>query len=198
MDGNSSRTVQVDRIPSSLVERIEIVHTPMASQDSQGAAGTVNIVLKQGGEHIPSEVSVGLGSLQHNGAVGDATVFHTVGDERVRLSLAEEFNNNGAMRANAMAFSSSGAANGGSLNLNERRYEQINLTPSVDINIDSANVVHIEPMYLRTTEFRDDMKRTLNAAQSDVTKTEDEYRKRARENGGLYTAWTHKANANTQ
>lgn len=199
LDGNSSRTVQVDRIPSSLVERIEIIHTPMASQDSQGAAGTVNIVLKQGGEHIPSEVSVGLGSLQHNGAVGDATVFHTVGDERVRLSLAGGIQQQRRNESkNAMAFSSSGAANGGSLNLNERRYEQINLTPSVDINIDSANVVHIEPMYLRTTEFRDDMKRTLNAAQSDVTKTEDAYRKRARENGGLYTAWTHKANANTQ
>lgn len=199
LDGNSSRTVQVDRIPSSLVERIEIIHTPMASQDSQGAAGTVNIVLKQGGEHLPSEVSVGLGSLQHNGAVGDATVFHTVGDERVRLSMAGGVQQQRRNESkDAMAFSSSGAANGGSLNLNERRYEQINLTPSVDINIDSANVVRIEPMYLRTTEFRDDTKRTLNAAQSSVTKTEDEYRKRARENGGLYTAWTHKANANTQ
>lgn len=200
LDGNSSRTVQVDRIPSSLVERIEIIHTPLASQDGQGAAGTVNIVLKQGADlQTPSEVSAGLGSLQHNGAVGDATFLHQVGNERVRWTLAGGVQQQRRNESkDALTFTGTGAANGGSLNVNERRYEQINLTPAVDVNVDAANTIRIEPTYLRTAEFRNDIKRTLNAAQTSITRTEDEYRKRVRENGGLYAAWTHKVDDRTE
>ena len=44
LDANSKRSVQLDRIPSSLVERVEIIRSPLASQEGQGAAGTVNII----------------------------------------------------------------------------------------------------------------------------------------------------------
>lgn len=44
----NTRTVFVDRIPAELVERIEIIRSPGADIDSQGVAGTINIVLKDG------------------------------------------------------------------------------------------------------------------------------------------------------
>jgi outer membrane receptor protein involved in Fe transport len=47
-DDATSRTVFVDRIPAELIERIEIIRSPSANIDSQGIAGTINIVLKEG------------------------------------------------------------------------------------------------------------------------------------------------------
>ncbi len=44
----TTRTVFVDRIPAELIEKIEIIRSPGADIDSQGVAGTINIVLKQG------------------------------------------------------------------------------------------------------------------------------------------------------
>ena len=45
---SADRAVFVDRIPAEMVERIEIVRSPSADQDSQGVGGTINIVLKDG------------------------------------------------------------------------------------------------------------------------------------------------------
>lgn len=192
LDGNSSRTVQVDRIPSSLVERIEIIHTPQANQDGQGAVGTVNIVLKQGADSNPNEVGVGVGYLDENGAVGDSTVFYSVGDERLRLTLSGGIQQQRRNESkDTYTYTGAGVANSGSLNTNVRRYEQVNLTPRIDMNIDARNSVQIEPMHLRTTEFRTDVKKTLSTNQATVTKAEDEFRKRTRENNGLYAAWKH-------
>ncbi|WP_170163711.1 TonB-dependent receptor [Eilatimonas milleporae] len=44
----TSRSVFVDRIPAELIERIEVIRSPSANIDSQGIAGTINIVLKEG------------------------------------------------------------------------------------------------------------------------------------------------------
>lgn len=198
IDGNSSRTVQVDRIPSSLVERIEIAHTPLASQDAQGAAGTVNIVLKQAADNLPNEVGLGLGYLEKNGMVGDSTVFYTTGNDAIRLTLSGGIQQQRRNESKDIhTFTGTGAKNGGSLNTNERRYEQVNFTPRVDLNFDDQNSLVIEPLYLRTTEFRDDIKQTLAANQNAVTSTEDEFRKRTRENTGVAAAWKYKATPTT-
>ncbi|MGF1454093.1 MAG: TonB-dependent receptor plug domain-containing protein [Alphaproteobacteria bacterium] len=44
----ATRTVFVDRIPAELIERVEIIRSPGADLDSQGVAGTINIVLREG------------------------------------------------------------------------------------------------------------------------------------------------------
>jgi outer membrane receptor protein involved in Fe transport len=48
--GTNDNTVVVDRIPSELVERIEIIRSPSADIDSQGIGGTLNVILKEGAE----------------------------------------------------------------------------------------------------------------------------------------------------
>ncbi|HYG26124.1 MAG TPA: TonB-dependent receptor [Caulobacteraceae bacterium] len=46
--GPDDGSFMVDRIPAELVERIEIVRSPTADQPSDGMAGTLNVVLKEG------------------------------------------------------------------------------------------------------------------------------------------------------
>ncbi|MGX9105316.1 TonB-dependent receptor plug domain-containing protein, partial [Escherichia coli] len=63
LDANSKRSVQLDHIPSSLVERVEIIRSPLASQEGQGAAGTVNIILKQRAKSGNGEIGIGAGHM---------------------------------------------------------------------------------------------------------------------------------------
>ncbi|MBB3063243.1 TonB-dependent receptor plug domain-containing protein [Microbulbifer rhizosphaerae] len=46
----ADRTFFVDRIPSELVERVEIIRSPSADMTSQGVAGSLNIILKDGAQ----------------------------------------------------------------------------------------------------------------------------------------------------
>ena len=187
IDSSSSRSVQVDRIPSSMVERIEISHTPLASQDGQGAAGSVNIVLKQG-EQLPNSVGIGLGSLQDNGETGDVTFQYGFATDNVAVTLAGGIQQQRRNESkDELEYSGEGEADGGEIKINERRYEQINLVPTVDIKINHANSLSIEPTFLQTTEFRNDVKKTLIDDQSEVEEQSKEYRKRTRQNTGLYT-----------
>lgn len=45
---DADRGVNFDRIPAEMVERVEIIRSPSAELDSQGSAGIVNIILKDG------------------------------------------------------------------------------------------------------------------------------------------------------
>ncbi|MEH6344373.1 MAG: TonB-dependent receptor [Bermanella sp.] len=187
IDSSSSRSVQVDRIPSSMVERIEISHTPLANQDGQGAAGSVNIILKQG-EHLPNSVGIGLGSLQDNGETGDVTFQYGFANDTVAVTLAGGIQQQRRNESkDELDFTGAGEADGGELKTNERRYEQINLVPTIDIKVNETNSLSIEPTFLQTTEFRDDIKKSLSDDQTEVEKQSKEFRKRTRQNIGLYT-----------
>ncbi len=187
IDSSSSRSVQVDRIPSSMVERIEISHTPLASQDGQGAAGSVNIVLKQG-EHLPNSVGIGLGSLQDNGETGDVTFQYGFANDTVAVTLAGGIQQQRRNESkDVLEFTAQGQADSGEIKINERRYEQINLIPTVDITLNHANSLSIEPTFLKTIEFRNDVKKALTDDQSAVEEYSKEDRKRTRQNIGLYT-----------
>ncbi|MFT4764307.1 MAG: outer membrane receptor for ferrienterochelin and colicin [Oleispira sp.] len=188
IDSSSSRSVQVDRIPSSMVERIEIIHTPLASNDGQGAAGTVNIILKQGHEYLPNQVGIGMGSLQDNGEIGDATFQYSTGNDRVSVTLAGGIQQQRRNESkDELEYAADGQADGGEIKTNERRYEQINLIPTVDITLNNANRLSIEPTFLQTIEFRNDVKKSLTDDQSTVEEYSKEFRKRTRQNTGLYT-----------
>ena len=58
--GTNDNTVVVDRIPSELVERIEIIRSPSADIDSQGIGGTLNVILKEGADLSGGVYRVGL------------------------------------------------------------------------------------------------------------------------------------------
>lgn len=68
MGGTPDRQLQVDRLSSFLVERIEVVHIPLANQPHDAVAGSVNIVMRE----IPEERigAVRVGAHLHGGHIG--------------------------------------------------------------------------------------------------------------------------------
>lgn len=75
--GESDRSFFVDRIPAELVERIEIIRSPRADQPSDGMAGSLNIVLKEGASLTGGFVKAGAlinedGKARPSGAIAYA------------------------------------------------------------------------------------------------------------------------------
>ncbi|WP_369060424.1 TonB-dependent receptor [Caulobacter sp. 73W] len=80
--GEADRSFFVDRIPAELVERIEIIRSPRADQPSEGLAGSLNVILKEGAQLEGGFVKAGAlinedGKVRPSGAVAYAG---TVGD----------------------------------------------------------------------------------------------------------------------
>ncbi|HVJ45960.1 MAG TPA: TonB-dependent receptor, partial [Luteolibacter sp.] len=190
IDGNSRRSVQVDRIPSSLVERVEIIRSPLASLDGQGAAGTVNIILKNTNFTPRTEVGVGGGYLEENGWIGDATLFQAGEAGALKYSIAAGLQRQRrAESKDTYVFNGAGAPNGGELGINEREYNQFNILPSFELSLTPQDVLRFEPSYLYTEENRDDIKSRLVTNHQGINRVDDEFRHRVRENYGIYSAW---------
>lgn len=192
IDGASRRSVQVDRIPSSLVERVEIIRSPLASQDGQGAAGTMNIVLKNTSFDESQEFGAGIGYLDKNGGLGDATLLKSGVHGPFRYSISGGVQRQRRNESkDELVFTGAGAANGGDLGTNERKYNQLNLVPSFELDVSKNDTLRFEPSYLYTKEYRDDISVELNANQVTVNRTEYEERLRTRENFGIFGSWSH-------
>lgn len=190
IDGNSRRSVQVDRIPSSLVERVEIIRSPLASMDGQGAAGTVNIILKNTNFTPRSDIGAGGGYLEENGWIGDATLFQAGEFGALKYSFAGGLQRQRRNETkNTYVFNAASLPNGGELGINEREYNQINLLPSFELTLSPHDVLRLEPSYLYTEEDRDDIKSRLVTNQQSINRIDDEKRIRDRENYGIYGAW---------
>lgn len=189
LDANSKRSLELDRIPSSLVERVELVRTPVASQEGQGAAGTINIILKRIPENSQAELGFGMGHMEKNGTLGDVTYLDSFATENIRFNLA------GGLQlqrrnesSNTYNFTQNGAK-GGSLDHNKRRFEQGNFLPSVEIDLNENNSLRLQLDYLNTTEYRDSLTHELNDNQVSIKRSEEEERKRERKNLGILTDW---------
>lgn len=195
IDGSSRRSVQVDRIPSSLVERVEITRAPLATLDGQGSAGTVNIILKNTNFTPRTEIGAGGGYLESNGWIGDATLFQAGEFGALKYSFAGGLQRQRRNESkNTYVSDTAGIANGGELGINEREYNQINLVPSFELTLTPRDILRFEPSYLYTEEDRDDVKSRLTNNQQAVNRVDDEKRLRDRENYGIYSAWTHSLN----
>jgi iron complex outermembrane receptor protein len=195
IDGNSKRSVQVDRIPSSLVARVEIIRSPLASLDGQGASGTVDIVLKNRLADRALEVGIGGGYLTDNGWLGDATLAWRDRSGPLAMSLLGGIQRQRRNESRAgLVFTSADVANGGTIEQNERRYDQINILPAFVLDVDDANRLRFEPSYLHTREDRNDIQTELLANQASIRRREVEKRARVRENYGLFGAWDHQLN----
>ncbi len=200
IDGESNRTVEVDRIPTGLVERVEVIRAPRASQRGQGAAGTVNIVLKSGAE-LPeqSEVTVGGGYLEDIGNLGEASVTQTGRIGALSYTLAgslQQFRRSES--ADTFEFDGAEAPDGGALETNERRFEQGNVIPQFQLDAGQFGELEFAPFFLWTKEFRSDIERDLEDDQQTIDRTSDEDRERTRQNYGFRAGWTKSLAGNTE
>lgn len=192
LDASSKRSMQLDRIPSSFVEKVEITLSPLAKHEGQGAAGTINVILKKGAANDQTEIGLGAGYLEHNGPVGDLTLFKTLKHNNLTFNFAGGLQ---VQRRNESQdnwiFDANGQANGGELGVNKRRFEQGNFLPSLEWVINDKNQLNLQLDYLQTTEFRDDISAELNSDQNAVKRFEVEQRERERQNIGLLGEWIH-------
>ncbi|PHS69340.1 MAG: hypothetical protein COB23_06920 [Methylophaga sp.] len=191
-DGSSSRSVQVDRIPSSLVKRVDIIRAPLASQDGQGAAGTLNIVWKNTDFTPRTEFGVGGGYLEDTARVGDITILHAGESGAFRYALLggvqrQRRNEN----EDVYEFKGDGTADGGSIEINERTFNQVNLVPAFELQLGQQNMLRFEPSYLYTKEIRYNPIEKLNDDQLSSSEIKVKLRERVRENFGLLTSWQH-------
>lgn len=72
--GEDDGAFMVDRIPAELVERIEIIRSPRADQPSDGVAGAINVVLKEGAQLEGGAVRAGVlvngdGEMRGSGSI---------------------------------------------------------------------------------------------------------------------------------
>lgn len=195
IDGESRRNFEVDRIPTGLVERVEIIRTPRASQQGQGGAGTVNIVLKNDAQVTPQQFSVGGGYLEGIGELGELTLFQngTFGAIEVALGLsAQRFQRSESK--DTFNFNANGNPAGGELGTNERRFDQFNLMPRFALQTESVGRFEFDPFYLRTKEFRDDISIDLAANQVTHGRKTVEDRERVRESYGFHANWQGQIN----
>lgn len=191
VDGESRRNFEVDRIPTGLVERVELIRSPRAGQDGAGAAGTINIVLKSGAQLPPeTQVTVGGGYLDDNGNQGELTVSSTGSAGRLSYTLAgstQRFRRNESKYT--VNFDGAGAPTGAQDGVNERRFEQTNLIPAFHADLEEAGRVSFKPFYLRTKEYRDDIGTPYAADLVTPDRVTDEDRERVRETYGFNAGW---------
>lgn len=191
VDGESRRNFEVDRIPTGLVERVEVIRSPRAGQDGAGAAGTINIVLKSGAKLPPeTQVTLGGGYLEDNGNQGEITVSSTGSAGRLSYTLAgsaQQFRRNESKFTTN--FNGAGAPTGAQDSINERRFEQTNLIPAFHADLEGAGRVSFKPFYLWTKEYRDDIGTPYAADLVTPDRVTDEDRERVRETYGFNAGW---------
>ena len=87
--GTNDNTVVVDRIPSELVERVEIIRSPSSDIDSQGIGGTLNIILKEGAELSGGIYRVG---AYYNDGETNPSAFLSIGDTNDNVEWGTSIN----------------------------------------------------------------------------------------------------------
>ena len=184
IDGNSRRSAQLDRIPSALIARAEILRAPLARYDGQGAAGTLNLILPTRDFASRARFGLSVGDVAQQGFVGDANASLAGQAGAVGGSLLASLQRNRrAESKDTLIFRGDGSANGGELQLNQRAYRQANVVPSFGIDLGTSTKAFVEGLWLWTEEKRVDDRTELLADQRSVRRREVEDRLRVRENG---------------
>ena len=201
IDGDSGRNMEVDRIPASFIERVEIIRNPLASSDSQGAAGTVNIITKRnfgaggggitlGGGHVQNYEATGEGSIWQGGQFGQLKYF--IGGGYQRRLLEESINT-----YNLRGFTGNAGSN---LQDQKRKFDEYTMLGRFEYAFTPFSRLIVAPTFLRTEETRTQNDRTFYATPNPAILYRDttEIRNRARQNYGSYFEFAHDFGAATQ
>ncbi|HWK95801.1 MAG TPA: TonB-dependent receptor [Pseudolabrys sp.] len=198
-DSASNRSVEIDRIPAALVERVEIIRSPMANMDSQGAAGTINIITKRQFSQPGVGISLGGGQYGNIGAIGDITAFAGGRQGKLNAFIGGGYQVRRLEESeNQYTYGAGGTApNGGNLQDQKRRFKEYSLFGRFNYEFDESNVLTIAPTYLRSEERREQSDSRLAAPQNWVNRVTDELRLRTRETIGNYAEWRHTVDKTT-
>lgn len=155
-DGGENRELKVDRIPVSLVERIEIISNPTATIDSQGVAGTVNIILKKAPDRRISDLTITGTTLESAGPFGGVSVLY--GDKQGDFSYLIS---GGIQRRDSpkekfkQTLDLQNRPTEDETESEGKRLLDISLVPNLVWRVSPRDTLSFEPLFLRTLEEKD-------------------------------------------
>lgn len=189
--GGEKREFQLDQLPADLIVRIEIIRAPQADIDSQGIAGTINIILKKIPEDPAFSFAIGASQLQD----GDTK-------PNVSLSYGEQIENFGYLLSlNAQqrqllknktkeSFNADGSADKSEKETEDKQFDELQLAPRFNWALSKHDKLSVEPILLFSDEEKDKEKLKFKAdGNNDGKELEDENKKRL--NWALNTEWQH-------
>lgn len=185
------RELQIDRIPASLIERIEIIPNGAATIDSQGVAGTVNIILKNTPDKRVGQFSVGGGWMEEANRPPFA-LDALYGDRTGKLGwlLSANFQGRTVLKDKNKTKFKSGAFNGAETESEEKEFEEVNLAPRFTWNHSKTDNIEIQPFYFRSMEDKDKAKEIFNNTGA-LNKTELEDEDVVRATARIRGQWNH-------
>jgi len=157
------RGVMVDRIPAEMIDRIEILRSPSASNDAQGVAGTINIILKPAAKQASGTVRLGMS--YHDVPVGDAktrnNAYASYGDHLDGMSyeisafVQQRYN---AKDKTEKIFDDERAPKESNRERDVRDSTDLALQAMVDVDVLSSSTLNITGKYLRTDRHEEEHK----------------------------------------
>lgn len=155
-DGGENRELKVDRIPVSLVERIEIISSPNATIDSQGIAGTINIILKKAPNRRIAEMTVSGTKLDNSSPFGGVNLLY--GDTQGNFSYLLS---GGIQRRQVpknkfkRSFDSANNPIDDEQENETKRLLDISLSPRLTWQVSPRDTLSFRTLFLRTEEEKD-------------------------------------------
>jgi len=197
IDGDSSRNLEVDRFPASMIERIEIIRSPLASLPSNGVAGTVNIITKRELQrpNAPTRgLSIDGGHLTSNGEQFGGSAWASGDQGRLRYSLGAEYRRrllNESSRE--LVYSGPNATpNGGVDERQTREFNETFLAARLEYRPDDNDRFSFAPTFSRSEEKRDQQRYRYVSNQSRFNRLDDEQRSRKRQTAASHAEWSHR------
>jgi outer membrane receptor for ferrienterochelin and colicin len=161
-DGGEKREFQVDRIPMNMVERIEIIRSPMANLDAQGIAGTINIILKKPKYNKFSSFNHSFGKIEKHGYSGD--LYFNYGD---RINDKINFVLNGGVQTRTLpkihtvqTYDSTDFLLSKIEEEELKKYIESNYAPRLNYNPNKKHTFSFDPLIIYSQENRHKDKKT--------------------------------------
>jgi outer membrane receptor for ferrienterochelin and colicins len=156
----SDRAVFVDRIPAEMVDRIQVIRSPSADQDSQGVGGTINIILKDGASFNGGSLKIGGfraddGTVRANGAFA-----YGANTDDMSWTLSANFQQRYVNKTKIeQVYKAEGDVDNGfivgdlfddQLEIDVRDSDDISLSGSISYDLSATAVIDIQTNYLNT------------------------------------------------
>ncbi len=189
--GGEKREFQLDQLPVDLIERIEVIRSPSADMDSQGIAGTINIILK----NIPQEpiFSFNAGGSQIKGQEVKPNISLSYGEQADNFGYLLNIN---AQQRQLLkdktkeSFKADGSADKKETETEVKEFDEVQLAPRFSWVLSERDTLNVEPLLLSSKEDKIKEKGKFKAnGDSDGKELEDENKERL--HWAVNTQWQH-------
>ncbi len=174
------REFQVDLIPASMIERIEITRSPTAAMDSQGITGTINIILKKAPSDLVFNTTVGVNYIEGEKYKPNASILYgdRIGSFGYLLGVNAQ-QRQGLKNKYKDIFNELGELTKVEREDEKRDFDDLQITPQFNWTPSKNDEINLDPYLFLSSEKKEKVKSKLNAAlenNGQEVETEDKLR----------------------